>query len=78
MTPAAQLVALAVSMSLLTVHAAVGGDPLPRATPESVGLAAAPLGQATDLLKQFVSDHKAYNLDSSVERRQQVKNADGI
>jgi len=27
---------------------------------------------------QFVSDHKAYNLDSSVERRQQFKNAYGI
>src|SRR3954463_6174069 len=27
---------------------------------------------------QFVSDHKAYNLDSSVERRKLFKNADGI
>jgi hypothetical protein len=27
---------------------------------------------------QFVSDHKAYNLDSSVEGRQQFKNAYGI
>jgi CubicO group peptidase (beta-lactamase class C family) len=52
----------------LTVSSA-GPDPLPRATPESVGLAAAPLSEATALLARFVAEHKIAGVVAAVARR---------
>ena len=49
-------------------HAAVD-DPLPRAAPESVGLATPRLRQATDLLNQFVAEHKIAGAVAAVARR---------
>jgi CubicO group peptidase (beta-lactamase class C family) len=43
-------------------------DPLPRATPEAAGLAPAPLREATDLLRQFVADHKIAGAVAAVAR----------
>src|SRR3954463_6725694 len=42
---------------------------LPRATPESVGLAAAPLEEATALLKRFVAERKIAGAVAAVARR---------
>ena len=44
--------AAAVSVWLLTVYAAADNDPLPRATPESVGLSSVRLREASSLLNQ--------------------------
>ena len=53
---------------LAATHAAVD-DPLPRATPESVGFSAPRLRQATDLLNQFVADRKIAGASAAVARR---------
>jgi CubicO group peptidase (beta-lactamase class C family) len=47
-------------------------DPLPRATPESVGLAAAPLREATGLLRRYVDEHKVAGAVAAVARRGKV------
>ena len=47
---------------------AAGPPAFPRATPASVGLAAAPLGEATALLTQFVSDKKIAGAVAAVAR----------
>jgi len=44
-------------------------DPLPRATPESVGLAPARLRLATDLLNQFVTEYKIAGAVAAIARR---------
>src|SRR5262249_29796798 len=46
-----------------------GGDPLPRATPETVGLIPARFNDATDLLKQFVVDRKIAGAVAAVSRQ---------
>jgi len=64
------VVALALSVALgAATKAAVDGDPLPRATPESVGLASARLREATDLLHQFVTEHKIAGAVAAVARK---------
>lgn len=63
------VVALALAIALLTMHAAADGDPLPRATPESVGLSAARLNDATELLKRFVADHTIAGAVAAVARQ---------
>jgi CubicO group peptidase (beta-lactamase class C family) len=55
------------AMATLTV-ALAARDPLPRATPESVGLAAAPLREATTLLHRYVDDHKVAGAVAAVAR----------
>jgi CubicO group peptidase (beta-lactamase class C family) len=58
----------ACAIATLTV-ALTGQDPLPRATPESVGLAAAPLRDATTLLRRYVDEHKVAGAVAAVARR---------
>src|SRR4051812_10021315 len=41
---------------------------LPRVAPESVGLSAAPLAQASDLLRQFVAERKIAGAVAAVAR----------
>lgn len=53
----------------VVVLLSAGPDPLPRAMPEAVGLAPAPLRQATDLLRQFVADHKIAGAVAAVARK---------
>ena len=48
----------AIAACLAIVVSAAGPPAFPRATPASVDLAAAPLGEATALLKQFVAEKK--------------------
>ena len=50
-------------------YAAADNGPLPRAAPESVGLSAPRLRQATDLLSQFVADRKIAGAVAAVARR---------
>jgi CubicO group peptidase (beta-lactamase class C family) len=57
------LVGLAVVLALLIL------DPLPRATPESVGLSADRLNEATSLLKQFVDERKIAGAVAAVARK---------
>ena len=59
--------ALIVSLLLAPARAAV--DPLPRSTPESVGLNAAKLAEATALLKQYVADRKIAGAVAAVARK---------
>ena len=46
-----------------------GAEPFPRATPESVGLNAAKLKEATDLLHRFVAEKKIAGAVAAVARR---------
>jgi CubicO group peptidase (beta-lactamase class C family) len=46
-----------------------GAEPFPRATPESVGMNAAKLGEATALLNQYVADRKIAGAVAAVARR---------
>src|SRR5262245_30125959 len=64
-----RLIAFALSTTLLAATIVADGDPLPRATPESVGLSPAPLRAATDLLNQFVADHKIAGAVAAVARQ---------
>jgi CubicO group peptidase (beta-lactamase class C family) len=68
-TRAAAFIALALAIALLGTIAAADGDPLPRATPEAVGLIPARLHETTDLLKQFVADHKVAGAVAAVARQ---------
>jgi CubicO group peptidase (beta-lactamase class C family) len=61
--------ALVFSVAMLGATAAAVDDPLPRAAPESVGLATPRLRQATDLLNQFVAEHKIAGAVAAVARR---------
>jgi CubicO group peptidase (beta-lactamase class C family) len=64
------LPALLLSGSLCALASAgAGPDPLPRATPESVGLTSAPLRQATALLNQFVAERKIAGAVAAVARK---------
>jgi len=56
-------------MLVVLMHAmSAAVDPLPRATPESVGLQAAKLAEATALLKQYVADRKIAGAVAGVAR----------
>src|SRR5262245_33697464 len=59
--------ALLVSVMFAPAKAAV--DPLPRSTPESVGLNSAKLAEATALLKQYVADRKIVGAVAAVARK---------
>src|SRR5262245_2200394 len=59
--------ALLVSVMFAPAKAAV--DPLPRSTPESVGLNSAKLAEATALLKQYVADRKIAGAVAGVARK---------
>jgi CubicO group peptidase (beta-lactamase class C family) len=56
-------------MALLLVPARAAVDPLPRSTPESVGLNSAKLAEATALLKQYVADRKIAGAVAAVARK---------
>jgi CubicO group peptidase (beta-lactamase class C family) len=58
--------AFLVGLMLAPARAAV--DPLPRSTPESVGLNSAKLAEATALLKQYVADRKIAGAVAAVAR----------
>jgi CubicO group peptidase (beta-lactamase class C family) len=66
---AGNLVALALSLAVVTAIIAADADPLPRATPESVGLIRARLHEATALLNQFVADRKVAGAVAAVARQ---------
>ena len=53
---------------LLAAIAAAGPDPLPRATPEAVGLAPVRLAEATALLNRFVAERKIAGAVAAVAR----------
>lgn len=67
MVRAVSLVVLSVVLLVLPIVGA-GPDPLPRVSPESVGLASAVLRQATDLLSQFVAERKIAGAVAAVAR----------
>jgi CubicO group peptidase (beta-lactamase class C family) len=66
---AGHALALALSIAVVTANIAADGDPLPRATPESVGLIPARLHEATALLSQFVTDRKIAGAVAAVARQ---------
>jgi CubicO group peptidase (beta-lactamase class C family) len=53
----------------IAMLAGAGPDPLPRATPESVGVAPAQLREATALLNQFVAERKIAGAVAAVARK---------
>jgi CubicO group peptidase (beta-lactamase class C family) len=63
---------LVATLSLLAVTTLMASPPLPRATPESVGLDPARLQAATDLLKQYVADRKIAGAVAAVARHGKV------
>jgi CubicO group peptidase (beta-lactamase class C family) len=63
-----RLLTTACAIAALTL-ALTGQEPLPRARPEAVGLAAAPLRDATALLQRFVDEHKIAGAVAAVARR---------
>jgi CubicO group peptidase (beta-lactamase class C family) len=64
-------VALVASTMVLARAGAVGRQ-TPRARPESAGLSAAHLRDATDLLNRYVSEHRIAGAVAAVARRSQV------
>jgi len=62
------VIACAVGVTALAVTGN-GAEPIPRGTPESVGLDAAKLKQATDLLNRHVADKKIAGAVAAVARR---------
>jgi CubicO group peptidase (beta-lactamase class C family) len=56
----------------VAIPLAAGSPPLPRATPESVGLDSARLQGATDLLKQYAADRKIAGAVAAVARRGKI------
>lgn len=68
MTRSLSALLLSGSLCLVTLVGAEP-DPLPRATPESVGLAPTRLRQATDLLNQFVTDGKIAGAVAAIARK---------
>src|SRR5262245_18602052 len=63
------VLASALLVSLLLAPAKAAVDPLPRSTPESVGLNGAKLAEATALLKQYVADRKIAGAVAAVSRK---------
>ncbi|MGH9387076.1 MAG: serine hydrolase domain-containing protein [Vicinamibacterales bacterium] len=61
-----------VALPLVAVATLTASPPLPRATPESVGLDSTRLQAATDLLKQYVTDRKIAGAVAAVARRGKV------
>lgn len=61
--------ALLYGSAFVVAIGAADPDPLPRATPESVGLAPARLRLATDLLRQFVAENKIAGAVAAVARK---------
>jgi CubicO group peptidase (beta-lactamase class C family) len=61
--------AAALCVAALLILPAVGAEPFPRATPESVGLNAARLKDASDLLHRFVAEKKIAGGVAAVARR---------
>jgi len=59
-------------VSSVAVAIVAAAPPLPHATPESVGLDAAPLRAATDLLTQYVADRKIAGAVAGVARHGKI------
>src|SRR4051812_47687490 len=66
------LVLIAVWITAALTVSSAGPDALPRATPEAVGLAPAPLRAATALLARFVDEHKIAGAVAAVARKGQL------
>jgi CubicO group peptidase (beta-lactamase class C family) len=65
-----RLLTLALTLTAVLAAAAVGArQPLPRATPEQVGMSTAGLQAATALLRQYVADRKISGAVAAVARR---------
>src|SRR5262245_30150578 len=60
--------AIGIILFVMTI-ALAGVESLPRSTPEAVGLSAAKLAEATNLLKQYVADHKIAGAVAGVARK---------
>ena len=67
-SPAPLFFAAALVALMLNAIAAAGPDPLPRATPESVGLAPTRLAEATALLNRYVAERKIAGAVGAVAR----------
>jgi len=67
-SPAPLFFAAALVALMLNAIAAAGPDPLPRATPESVGLTPARLAEATALLNRYVAERKIAGAVGAVAR----------
>jgi len=63
------IVASAFLVSLMFAPAKAAVDPLPRSTPEAIGLNSAKLAEATALLKQYVADRKIAGAVAAVARK---------
>lgn len=59
----------AIAALLVVAVTAAGQQPIPRVTPATVGLAAAPLEEATALLKRFVDDRKIAGAVAAIARK---------
>ena len=68
MTTVRRYTAVIGAIFVVTV-AAVGQQPIPRVAPASVGLAAAPLDEATALLKRFVDEKKIAGAVAAIARK---------
>ena len=62
----------ALSVVLAAASLLAAADPLPRSAPETVGLSAATLREATTLLNQFVADRKIAGAVAGVARKGKV------
>jgi CubicO group peptidase (beta-lactamase class C family) len=66
----ARTCALAAAVVVVTLSiAGMGAEPFPRAAPESVGLSAAKLREATELLNRYVTERKIAGAVAGVARR---------
>jgi CubicO group peptidase (beta-lactamase class C family) len=77
MTRCVSAVMLCGALVALT-RAAADAPPMPRATPESVGLAASSLGAATDLLTRFVTERKIAGAGAAVARHGKVAYVEAV
>jgi len=69
MTGRFSVLALALLVSVLLAPARAAVDPLPRSAPESVGLNAGKLAEATALLQQYVAEKKIAGAVAAVARK---------
>ena len=64
-----RIAAVVVCLAVLLTISAFGAEPFPRATPESVGLNAAKLQEATDLMNRLVAEKRIAGAVAAVARR---------
>lgn len=71
-TRSARLLPILLLVTLVAIATLDGAAPMPRATPESVGMSSERLQAATTLLRQFVADRKIIGAVAAVARRGKV------